>query len=283
MDNMPLEMIFGNFTAWEAKKGTWFINFMNGSQNLYLLEGSEKALLIDTGWGVGNLRAYVEKLTDKPIIVVNTHFHPDHSCGNGEFEEVGVSASWEIDEPSLGDDEGPMIDLKSLPFPDYKKVILKEGDTIDLGNRVIEVLDAKPAHCNSSLFFIDKKENMIFAGDEFESAQTIMFDNSHNPDAPYDVRERLENMKENALRLYALCDENTWLLPNHNGFPIAKEYLLDYAGLADAIFAGTAVIEDKLNHPYIDRTPEAVKYCRVRYGKCSIFIEKAEVNSVYGK
>ena len=77
------EQIFGTYVPWEAKKGTWFINFMNGSQNIYLLEGKEKAMLIDTGWGAGNLRACVEKLTDKPLIVVNTHFHPDHSAGNG--------------------------------------------------------------------------------------------------------------------------------------------------------------------------------------------------------
>ena len=41
-----LEQIFGSYTAWEAKEGTWFINFMNGSENMYLLEGDEKALLI---------------------------------------------------------------------------------------------------------------------------------------------------------------------------------------------------------------------------------------------
>ena len=45
------EQIFGTYVPWEAKKGTWFINFMIGSQNIYLLEGKEKAMLIDTGWG----------------------------------------------------------------------------------------------------------------------------------------------------------------------------------------------------------------------------------------
>ena len=37
-----LEQIFGSYTAWEAKEGTWFINFMHGSENMYLLEGDEK-------------------------------------------------------------------------------------------------------------------------------------------------------------------------------------------------------------------------------------------------
>lgn len=38
-----LEQIFGSYTAWEAKEGTWFINFMNGSENMYLLEGMRGA------------------------------------------------------------------------------------------------------------------------------------------------------------------------------------------------------------------------------------------------
>jgi len=65
-----LKQIFGSYTAWKADDATWFINFMNGSENMYLLEGDEKALLIDTGYGAGNLRAFVETLTDKPVLVV---------------------------------------------------------------------------------------------------------------------------------------------------------------------------------------------------------------------
>ena len=275
------EQIFGTYVPWEARKGTWFINFMNGSQNMYLLEGKEKAMLIDTGWGAGNLRACVEKLTDKPLIVVNTHFHPDHSAGNGEFEEVFVSAGYPVDAPSVEGSFGP-FDLSKMPHPDYKKSILHDGDVIDLGERSIKVLEAQPAHCNSSLFFIDCTENMIFTGDEYEAAQTMMYDNSGNPDAPYVVRERIDNMRANAQMLLDLCDDQTWILPNHNGFPIAKEYLEDYIGLADAIDAGTAVIEDKLNHPFAEMDPKAPELCRVRYGRVSIFIKKAEVLKIYG-
>ena len=55
---------------------------------MHLVEGEEKALLIDTGYGIGNLKGLVQKLTDKPLLVANTHFHGDHSAGNGQFEEV---------------------------------------------------------------------------------------------------------------------------------------------------------------------------------------------------
>ena len=80
--------------AWKLDSKTWIIQFMNGTEYMYLLEGDEKALLLDTGYGTGTLRAFVENLTDKPVIVANTHYHPDHAGGNGEFEKVYMSCRW---------------------------------------------------------------------------------------------------------------------------------------------------------------------------------------------
>ena len=277
-----LQQVFGSYMAWQVKDATWFISFMGGSQCMFLLEGEEKALLIDTGWGAGNLKEFVETLTDKPLVVVNTHFHPDHSAGNGEFEEVFVSSSWEIDAPSVYSEGAGPFDISALPHPDYKKSILKDQDQIDLGGRIVTVFDVKPAHCNSSLYFYDEKEKMFFTGDEIESTQTLMYDNSNNPNAPYDVKERLDNLRANAQLILDMGDQVDMIVPNHNGFPIAKSYVEDYVGLVDAIYAGPAVIEDKLNHPFIEMDPKAPELCRVRYGKVSIIIKKAEVLKVYG-
>ena len=51
----------------------------------YLVLGEEKALLIDSGFGLGSLKKVVDGLTDLPVVLVNTHGHPDHGGGNGEF------------------------------------------------------------------------------------------------------------------------------------------------------------------------------------------------------
>jgi hypothetical protein len=123
---------------------------------------------------------------------------------------------------------------------------------------------------------------MFFCGDELESTQVIMYDNSKNPDAPYDVKERMTNFRENCVRIKELSTEFDWLLPNHNGYPIAKSYIDDHIGLVDAVFEGTAVIEDKLNHPFIEMDPKAPELCRVRYKNASIFIKKKEVLKIYG-
>jgi glyoxylase-like metal-dependent hydrolase (beta-lactamase superfamily II) len=53
-----------------------------------LVIGEHKAVLIDTGCGIGNLRAAVEAITDKPVTVINTHSHPDHLGGNRQFDEI---------------------------------------------------------------------------------------------------------------------------------------------------------------------------------------------------
>ena len=50
---------------------------------MYLVEGTEKAALIDTGYGVGNLKGYIKTLTEKPLIVLITHGHLDHVAGAG--------------------------------------------------------------------------------------------------------------------------------------------------------------------------------------------------------
>lgn len=282
MEAPSLEQIFGSYVSWKIDDQTWVINFMNGSENMYLLEGEEKALLIDTGYGVGNLRAYVEKLTDKPILVTNTHFHPDHSGGNGEFERVYLSRGAEIDAPSVNNPGAVPFDLTKLPYPDYEKMDIGEGDRFELGGRAVEVLDVKPAHCNSSLFFLDRGHRMFFCGDELEAAQVMMFDNSSNPDAPYEVKERLLNFQANSRRIKELSTEFDYLLPNHNGYPIAKSYIDDYIELVDAVFDGRAAVEDKLNHPFVEMDPKASSLCRVRWKNASIFIVKELVMNIYG-
>ncbi len=61
--------------------------------NSFLVEGTERALLIDTGMGIGDMRGQVELLTTKPITAVNTHYHFDHTSGNASFDDVCIHSS----------------------------------------------------------------------------------------------------------------------------------------------------------------------------------------------
>ncbi len=280
MEKPDLTQIFGTYVSWKLDSATWIINFMNGSQNMYLLEGEDKALLIDTGWGAGNLKAYVQKLTDKPLLVANTHYHPDHAAGNGEFKSVYLSKTYALDEASMA---GVPFDITKLPHPDYEKICVGSGDFIDLGGRRIEIIEARPAHSNSTLFFFDESHGMFFSGDDYESTQVLMYTGDNNPSLKFDIRERLDNLKQNALDILARKDSIRYLLPNHNGAPIAMDYIDDFIGLVDHIYSGDAVIEDKLNHPFIEQDALAPQLCRVRWGMASIFVKKADVLDVYGE
>src|ERR687887_275058 len=58
--------------------------------NMFLVAGRQRAALIDTGMGIGDLRATVRALTDLPVLVCNTHYHWDHSAGNSAFEQIAI-------------------------------------------------------------------------------------------------------------------------------------------------------------------------------------------------
>jgi glyoxylase-like metal-dependent hydrolase (beta-lactamase superfamily II) len=73
----------------EIAKDTYAINEY-GMSAMFLLIGSERAMLIDTGCGTLDIKAIVKELTDKPYDVVITHSHGDHIGGVPQFEEVYI-------------------------------------------------------------------------------------------------------------------------------------------------------------------------------------------------
>ncbi len=275
MEPNPVQ-IFGSYMSWKINEDTWIINFMGGSQNMYLLEGEEKALLIDTGWGAGNLREHVEKLTSKPVLVTNTHGHLDHSGGNGEWESVMLL-------PGGVDDlfmcHRLPFDVSKLPYPNYERKVVHDGDVIDLGGRTIELLDIS-AHSNGSLAYLDRKNGYLFVGDELESAQVLMHETEAIPGHTFELDQRLRAHHANMLRIRELKGVWHTLFPAHNGAPIASSYLDDFIALVEHIYAGDAVIEDELNHFYIDNSDH--RLCRVRWGGASFFVVKADMMKLYG-
>lgn len=56
----------------------------------YLLCGHRRAVLIDTGLGVANIRAVVDELTDLPVMATTTHAHWDHIGGHKHFDTIAV-------------------------------------------------------------------------------------------------------------------------------------------------------------------------------------------------
>ena len=155
-----------------------------------LLVGSEKAMLIDTGYGFSALKETIRKITDKPLYIVNTHGHCDHTCGNFQFDEEIYLAEADMDlmrrhnDPSYrahsvelarhAIDYATGLEFDSLPddfdsdayingiHTSYRP--LKDGMTFSLGGKTLRAV-AAPGHTKGSISFLYEERNWLYDGD----------------------------------------------------------------------------------------------------------------------
>lgn len=175
-----------NFTAQRLPNGVTEITDLS-EVHCFLVEGRDKALLIDTMTGLRGLPAFVATLTDLPVEVALTHGHMDHAGGVFEFGRCYIHPA-----------DIPMLDGRTLParvgyvrgqlppgeapeasafVPDgpVEFVPLKAGDKLDLGGRVLEVLHV-PGHTRGSLCYLDTASGDFFAGDACNNNTLLMMD-----------------------------------------------------------------------------------------------------------
>ena len=155
------------------------------NESLYLIEGNERAILIDAGVYIPDLDKIVAKITSKPVTMMLTHAHGDHVGGVGPFPEVYLNAG----------------DMTIVPnnMRNYKGQIryLNDGQVIDLGGREIEVIFT-PGHTPGSATFFDKAKHYGFSGDAFGSTNLLVFTNLSTE---MYTAERIENyMKKHDIR-----------------------------------------------------------------------------------
>lgn len=78
------------FKSKKIAEGTWQV--LSDGDYSYVIEGSDEAIVIDSGMGAGNIRAYCQTLTDKPIYrMLLTHCHFDHTANCYLFDCVYMS------------------------------------------------------------------------------------------------------------------------------------------------------------------------------------------------
>ncbi len=175
-----------------------------GHVNNFLVVGEDRAVLVDTGLGVSDIRVVAERLAGKPLSVVNSHYHFDHSGGNRLFDEIAIHRSGAdllAQSPPNGLAEGYMAYTQRLidawqgykqlddiyfhlvtadtlvrPLPEgfdpagYRIVpttattLLDDGDEIDLGGRVLQVMHT-PGHSPDSICLFDERNGLLFGGD----------------------------------------------------------------------------------------------------------------------
>ena len=160
-------MIIDNFSVTRIAPDTYHI-LDAGNSSFYIVEGKDRAAVIDTGISAGKkIRPIVEQLTKKPLILLITHAHGDHFYHMDEFETVYMSHR-EFDMPE---------EMLSMMMGDKKLDIehtidIKTNDVIDLGGESIEVCEV-PGHTPGTVIYLAKERNLLFTGDAIGSGYGV--------------------------------------------------------------------------------------------------------------
>jgi glyoxylase-like metal-dependent hydrolase (beta-lactamase superfamily II) len=211
----------------------------------YLIVGDTKALLFDTGMGIGDLRRVTSALTPLPIVVVNSHTHDDHVGDNWQFDTVygmdtdftRANARGSRDDAQAEIAPGEIcgtlpagFDPKTYATKPWKITsYVHDGQRIDLGSRTIEII-ATPGHTPDAISLLDRAGGLLFTGDTYYPAAIWLF----RPETS------LAEYAASTRRLAALAPQVRTVLGAHN-IPVA-----DPAVLARLVTAFESVRQGKV-------------------------------------
>ena len=145
-----------------------------------LIIGKDKAMLIDTAYGIGDLYQHIKSITPLPLIVVNSHGHMDHSAGNYQFDEVYIheydielckkhnSIPWR----KRNLESANKLNLLTSDFNQELYISKREGnlktlnynDIFDLGDITIKVVNME-GHTTGSVGFLLVEDKILVTSD----------------------------------------------------------------------------------------------------------------------
>jgi glyoxylase-like metal-dependent hydrolase (beta-lactamase superfamily II) len=208
----------------------------------YLIEGHTRALLLDTGMGIGDLKRLVTHLTSLPIVVVNSHTHPDHTGNNWQFSTIYSFDSDYTRQNARGSNEiRPEIEPGKIcgALPEGFDPVtystrpwktarwLHNGDRIDIGGRSLQVL-ATPGHAPDSICLFEPANGLLFTGDTYYPGPIYVFGRGSDP-AEY---------QRSVDTLARLAPRVRLVLGGHNEPVAPPSVLIELAREFDAIRAG---------------------------------------------
>ena len=244
-----------------------------GDPWMYLIIGGQKAMLVDTGFGLGDLKGLCSVLAPgKELIVVNTHGHPDHAYGNAQFEKVYCH---EYDVPMLRAQNEHLWDYlfegsdrisgktiwaefdreDIIPFCPYEIIGCPDGHMFDLGGDFEVELIHMGGHTAGCCAFLEKKTGSLFIGDDLISMRVGM--HAAPPDAPYSEFMTVSTMRSAFRRLSSRKAEFSHVYTGH----FATD--LENTTIDSMLEACDAICSDPIGYAsYSAESPEGTQYFR---------------------
>ena len=231
--------------------------------SIFLLVGDEKAMLIDTGVGIGDLKGFVNTLTDKPLMVCYTHDHVDHVGGASAFDHAYVHPKDMVDFANGGgiglSVEGRLGYIRWVaerekgvyPYNLAEDVTdwgpcpplypLEDEQVIDLGNRKVTVY-ACHGHTPGSITLLDENTRTLFLGDSCNC--NLLLRSPRGTHRFVSVEMALFYLK----RLQSLHPKYDRYFNGHYDFrllgePLGEDVLPDAIMACEHILKGTAAVE----------------------------------------
>ena len=210
-------------------------------EQCYLIEGSERALLIDGLSGVGSLKAFVRELTDLPVVMALTHSHVDHVGAAFEYGKVYLHPDDMDDLYVQGDPErrfgfatmGGLIPHPfTLRFEDTVPCVpvqtfpIYEGEIFDLGGVKIEVIPV-PGHTWGTVVFLDRDRRVVYSGDAVNRNTLLCL-----------AGTSIEQYRESLLHLKTYADAFDLLWGGHGPESVPASIVDEAISLCDEILAG---------------------------------------------
>lgn len=223
--------------------------------NTFLVEGEEKAAMIDTDCGLGNIREIASSITSRPLSVLLTHSHSDHVGGIYEFKDCPIyMSSRDTDEKIFGMEtdntfrrmyvetrgkawfpghEEELLSLIPEEEPDcsFDFADIDDGSFIDLGHRVLECI-LSPGHTKGSICYLDKITRILFSGDTVNNSIILARQ-------PADGTALIESYRKTLQKLWNREKEFDALAIGHGSAPIDKDIIYDYLCLCNGLLDGS--------------------------------------------
>ena len=192
---------------------TWRIE--DDDVRLFLLAGTKKALLIDSGMNLNSARDIAAGLTDLPLSLLNTHADRDHIGSNEQFDSFYMHPA-----------EEPVYRRSGKPGT---VIPVQEGDSLNLGDRELRIIHL-PGHTPGSIAVLDVQNRVLISGDPVQAHGRIFMFGEHR-----NMKDYIASLEH----LEGFADQFDEIWPSHADIPISPDVIQKLREGAQAVWDGT--------------------------------------------